>query len=117
VVARVTSVTGNVPVRRGALCRFVVQTIIANRDGADRCRAQVTCGDTLLYGGQTSGYFNCDLDDPPSKHVSGLDDATTWSDSDAALNIDTRAGRLIVRDDSQGFHGEMQVEARIVDVE
>jgi hypothetical protein len=118
VVARVTRITGNVPVRRGSLCRFTVQRIDEPHGNLPYwCRAQVMCGDTQLYGGQTSGYFNCELEMPPSKHVRGNDENTTWSDSDAAFEIDTRGGRLVVRDDSHGFHGEMTVEARVVDVE
>jgi hypothetical protein len=122
VAATVTSVSvgeggaaaGGFGLAPGASCLFDVQA-----PGADSpmCRAQIVCGGRLLYGGESAGYFPCTVapDAPPS--VAGEDAATTGEDGDAAMRLDTRAGRLSVEDDARGPLGAFAIEAHIDSVE
>jgi hypothetical protein len=119
VVARITRVSGNTAgLRRGGTCRFPIDRVDTTPDGTFyRCRARASCGEVLVYGGPTSGYFDCTLDAPPSLHVRGADTSTSADDSDAAFDIDTHAGRLSIRDDAEGQNGAFTLEARVVGVE
>lgn len=112
VVATVTSVRGAQVVPVGAECRFDVRRV-REAGGAATCNAQVHCGQKLLYGGPTAGFFPCTIDEPPARDVVGSDGRTTAEDSDAALELDTRAGRLRIRDDASGPHGAYELEAAI----
>lgn len=116
VTATVTSVTGSSPVAVGATCGFNVERHTRPDPPGFWCRAQITCGGTLLYGGPSAGFFPCQLFEQPRRDVTGEDDMTTASDTDAAMRIDTRTGTLSIRDDSAGTHGQYTVEARITDV-
>lgn len=118
IIARVTQVRGIDSLRRGAACEFDVDRVDLSPDGTSyRCRTRVMCGDVLIYGGPSSGYFDCTLEPPPSLHVRGEDTATSASDTDGAFAIDSAAGTFRVRDDSSGPNGELELIARITRVE
>lgn len=115
VEAVVTRVLGRAPVNQGAQCSFAVE-----RHPSERgfwCRSQIVCAGSLLYGGSNAGYYDCQLEVDPEPRVIGGEDKTTSEDSDAAMQIDSSAGTLVVRDDRSGAHGEYRIEARIVSIE
>lgn len=116
ITATVTSVTGSSPVAVGATCGFNVERHTRPDPPGFWCRAQISCGGTLLYGGPSAGFFPCQLFEQPRRDVTGEDDMMTGSDTDAAMRLDTRAGTLSIRDDSAGPHGQYTLEARITDV-
>jgi hypothetical protein len=113
IVATVTSVTGNPGVAPGNVCSFAVEhhEQPARPEGY-WCRAHVMCGLTLIYGGGEAGYFPCTLTDSP-RGVTGADGDTTATDRDGSLELDTRSGRLVVRDDASGHLGAFSVEGTI----
>lgn len=112
VVATVTDVTGNSPVNVGTRCEFDV-TRVDRGDGTFWCNAQVMCGGLLLYGGPNAGFFDCTLYDQPVRHVVGGESNTTSVDSDAAMQLDTLQGTLLVRDDPSGRYGQYSLRARV----
>ena len=72
-----------------------------------RCQTEVRCGEARLYGADTLGYFACAFDGQAGLVVGG-DPATSRSDRDPAMAIDTRAGTLAVWDDRR--RGAWRVE-------
>ncbi|MCC6874029.1 MAG: hypothetical protein IT378_06950 [Sandaracinaceae bacterium] len=115
VTVRVTRAL-NVPgARDGATCAFDV-TRHDRSDGSFWCNAQIRCGDRLLYGGPTAGFFECTLYDQPQRHVVGHDVNTTSGDRDAAMSLDTLTGTLEVRDDATGVNGQFELQARVTSV-
>ena len=116
VTATVTSVTGTSPVPVGATCGFTVERHARPEPPGFWCRAQISCGGMLLYGGASAGYFPCELSEQPRRDVVGEDDMMTGSDTDAAMRLDTRMGMLTIRDDATGPHGQYTLEARVTDV-
>ena len=113
VAATVTAARG-AATARGASCLFDVQP---PTEATPLCRAQVICGDRLLYGGKDAGYFRCAASAGPPPSVAGQDPQTTGLDRDAAMTIDTASRTLLVRDDEHGPLGAFEVEARIDSVE
>jgi len=111
--AVISAATGSAGVTPGTECRFPV-TREPREDGTFWCRAQVTCGSVLLYGGGTAGYFNCQLWETPRRDVIGRDADTTSGDQDPSLDLDTRAGTMRIVDDATGRLGAFSVDARIV---
>ncbi len=113
VLATVERVGGNVAVNAGDSCSFAIEV----RDNAQEpsgywCHVVLMCGVTVLYGGESNGFFRCAVyDNPPS--VSGEDAETTSTDTDGSFQIDTQTRTLIVRDDASGAMGAFRVEARI----
>lgn len=112
VVATVTEVTGNGPVHVGDACEFDVARVDRG-DGTFWCNAQVTCSGFLLYGGPTAGFFDCTLYDQPVRHVVGGETNTTSADGDAAMQLDTLQGTLLIRDDPRGRYGGYSLRARV----
>jgi hypothetical protein len=113
VQATVTQAIGNSPAPVNATCNFVVTAVAdAANPASVTCRAQVVCGGQLLYGGPQSGYFPCTVSDQPPR-ISGRDENTTSTDTDAAMTLDTTTGQLMVHDDAGGPHGAFSVTARI----
>ena len=113
--AIVESGLGSLPVPPQTHCDFTIQPR-ARPDGTYWCNAQIVCGGRLLYGGPNSGFFPCTLDDGPDRHVVGADPQTTAADTDAAMEIDSRQGRLRIRDDATGRYGRYDLTARILGV-
>jgi len=113
VTATVTAVEGAAPVSVGAACNFnVLRQPNPDQPSGYWCNAQIVCGGKLLYGGPSAGYFPCTVvDAPPS--VVGADPMTTASDTDAAIDLNTTAGTLTIRDDANGLHGAYTLTARI----
>ena len=83
------------------------------------CRAEVRCGDQLLYGGGSAGYFECSFSpatgDGPGAVVGG-EDQTTGVDGDAAFRVDTLGGVVTIRDDAGAPSGAFSVRGRVVEV-
>ncbi len=100
----------------GATCTFDVERHSRAEPPGFWCRAQISCGGVLLYGGPNAGYFPCQLYEEPRRDVVGREDMTTAMDSDAAMSLDTRQGSLVVRDDASGPYGTYSVEARVTEV-
>jgi hypothetical protein len=105
---------GDFPLASGATCLFDVQPPDAT---TSMCRAQVVCGGQLLFGGENAGYFPCTVAAGAPPSISGRDDATTGTDHDAAMTLDTGRGLLTVEDDERGPYGAFTLEARIDSVE
>jgi hypothetical protein len=116
VIATVDQVAGTTPVRVGDTCTFVVE--VNDRPDAPAgywCHTVAMCGSTLLYGGPSNGYFLCAVyDNPPA--IMGEDAETTGADSDGSFQLDSRGGRMIVRDDAGGPLGAFRVEAAVQSV-
>ena len=115
ITATVTNVTGNAPVQVGTMCHFSVE----RRPSFDGywCLTQINCGAARLYGdGVNNGFFNCTLHEQPRRDVVGADTEMTSNDTDAAMQLDTRQGKLQLSDDNAGMHGAYTLEARITDV-
>lgn len=116
VTATVDAVAGTAPVSVGDTCSFTVEVIDrAEVPQGYWCHTVTMCGSSILYGGPSNGYFLCAVYDSPAA-VIGEDIDTTASDSDGSYQLDTRAGRLIVRDDASGAMGAFRVEARVISV-
>lgn len=111
--AEVVRVDGNAGVGMGDECLFLVERH-ALPDDTVECRAQISCGGVLLYGGPRRGYFACALQE--DHEVLGTDPATTRTDGDAAMHLDTSRGLLRIHDDGFGAHGELSLEAEVIDV-
>lgn len=116
VTATVEAATGVPGLRAGSECSFDV-THGDRPDGTFWCNAQVRCAGRLLYGGPSAGFFECTLYERPERHVVGEDPSTTSQDGDAAMRLDTLAGRLTVRDDPRGRLGAFTVRARVTGVQ
>ncbi len=116
VSATVTATTGAAPVAVGTTCQFVVERHPRPDPPGFWCRAQISCGGVLLYGGPSAGFFPCELYEQPRRDVVGRDDDTTAADTDAAMSLDTRQGTLSIRDDTSGPHGVYSLEARVTEV-
>jgi len=108
--ADVTQVTGSLSGRVSGQCQFAIETVQSN--AGLRCRTQILCDGTLVYGGPQSGFFDCRVD-VSRRSVSGVDANTTSEDSDAAMTIDTDSHVLIVRDDASGPVGAFTLAATI----
>lgn len=115
--ATVTSMLGSVGVRVGDSCAFDVERLPRD-DGSFWCRAQVVCNNVLLYGGPTAGFFDCQLIEANGRRdVIGGESATTPTDRDAAMQIDTPQHKLEVWDDQGGALGAFRMEARVESVQ
>lgn len=99
----------------GHACTAVVRP--PARNGQSLCQGEVRCGDRVLYGGSSNGYFGCEIQWVPSLRVTGRDDATASEDGDAAIEIDTTTELIRVRDDATGPHGVFEIEGRVVQVQ
>jgi hypothetical protein len=75
----------------------------------------VRCGDNVVYGGGTSGFFPCAFSTQPPA-VLGSDEQTSSGDQDGAFELDTGVGRLSVSDDAAGRLGAFMISARITSV-
>ena len=115
VTATVVRTSGSMPVPNGARCGFAVEQH-AREDGSTWCRTQIVCDGRLLYGGRQAGYFDCTFEAGADAAVVGGDPMTTRDDGDAAIEIDTRRGTLVVRDDDAGAFAAFQVDARVTEV-
>jgi len=117
IVAVVESALGaSVPVRVGQQCGLVVENPErGDGTGARWCRTEVRCGDAIVYGGGTSGFFPCTFSTQPPA-VIGSDEQTSSGDQDGAFEVDTRLGRLSVSDDASGRLGTFMIAARITSV-
>jgi len=113
VLAVVQSASGLAGVGASTECRITVARA-TRPDGTFWCKADAMCGTTLVYGGGTAGYFNCQLYESPRRDVVGRDTDTTSGDRDAAFELDTQTGTLRVRDDATGALGAFSIEARVV---
>lgn len=116
VTATITTTSGTAPVGVGTTCSFAVERHARSAPPGYWCRAQITCGGLLLYGGPAAGFFPCELHEQPRRDVVGRDDSTTAMDTDASMELDTRQGTLTIRDDASGPFGAYSVEARVTDV-
>ncbi len=114
--AEVTLVEGDIGVRLGDKCEFLVERRVFD-DRTLYCNAQVVCGSRLVYGGPDRGYFTCRLFDSPKRGVMGSDPNTTGSDQDAAIHLDTRSGVLRIWDDAHGLLGAFKLEAEVLSVQ
>lgn len=113
--ARVTSVRGLAGLAVGGACEVALE----HRPEAPRsaCRAEVRCGERVLYGdSDVSGFFRCEVTEGNPPQVRGSDERTRAGDGDAALSLDTAARTLVVRDDDTGRWGAFHVEANIDEV-
>ncbi len=107
--ARIVETTGTLPLSEGDRCEFSV--VRRERAGGDFwCRAQVMCGEQLLYGAANTGYFDC-VFEPPI--VRGEDTGSTAVNTDPEFAIDTGTGVLTLADDSSGAFGEFTLRAEI----
>ncbi len=114
--ATVTAASGLSDVTVGTPC--VASVGRADReDGTFWCNAQITCGQRLLYGGPTAGYFECTLYAGTSFGVAGADAGTSGADRDPAMQIDTRSGSIEISDDADGALGAFHVSLRVDRVE
>ena len=113
VIAQVTLVTGSMPVAEGDRCRFTV-----DRVRRAQCHAQIYCGEKLLYGGPSLGYFECEIDQGPPPKLIGGDETTTVEEGggDARMIVSTDNGSLLIAD-AGGDHGTYQMVARIESME
>lgn len=118
--ATVTTSLGSSGVALGDTCEFDVQVLDSAQETAGYwCRAFVQCGTMRLYGTETpqpNGYFPCEIYGSPLG-IAGEDLDTSLNGGDGAFQIDTRAGRLVVFDDSSGMvGGAFRVEASVTSV-
>jgi hypothetical protein len=118
--ATVTRSLGSSGVAIGDTCEFAVEVLDTAQEPAGYwCRAFVQCGTMRLYGTDTpqpNGYFPCEIYDSPLG-VAGEDLDTSANGGDGAFQIDTRAGRLVVFDDSLSMvGGAFRVEAAVASV-
>lgn len=106
----------SLPVRVGQTCAVTVENPERGPGTGERwCRAEVRCGDTVAYGGGTSGFFPCAFSTQPPA-VLGSDEQTSSGDQDGAFELDTGVGRLSVSDDAAGRLGAFMISARITSV-
>ena len=118
--ATVTRALGASGVTVGDRCEFDVQVLDSAQVPAGYwCRAFVQCGTMRLYGTDTpqpNGYFPCEIYGSPLG-VAGEDLDTSLNGGDGAFQIDTRAARLVVLDDSASMvGGPFRIEAAITEV-
>jgi hypothetical protein len=85
--------------------------------GGYRCHADVTCGATLLYGGESQGFFPCQLVMDPRRNVTGSDTAMTGGDGDALFEIDTTVDRVHLEDDGGGTLGVYNIDGTVLRIE
>ena len=96
--ARVTAVTGEAPVARGAACRVRVEPTPGNQN----CRVEVRCGATVLYGSRASNGFN-QCEHAAGQFVRVRDDRTTAQGGDPRMELDLAARRLVVGDEGPEY--------------
>ena len=110
-----TSTSPRVPV--GSRCVFpVTRHDRVSEPNGYWCRAEIRCGTELLYGGGTAGYFGCNVVDTGAVSVVGGEAGTTSDDRDAAVQLNTAAGTLTIRDDASGRIGTYSLTARVESV-
>jgi len=115
--ATVTSVTGSRPVSPDGVCSFRVERH-PRSSGGYWCRTQAMCGEKLLFGGPTAGYFQCEMtQDASGTRIVGGDPDTTSSDRDASFAINTDEGSVVIRDDGTSDNGEYSLVAHINSVQ
>lgn len=106
--ARVERVEGAIDVRPGDECVIGVWRVRTDHPtGGSWCRTQLACGGELLYGGDESGYFECE------NEGIGRDTKTTELDGDPSLDLRVPDGALVIADDVHGARGAFRVEASI----
>ena len=120
IAARVTRVDGWHGIAVGDRCDFDVTVEESTSQPAGYwCRAFVECSGTRLYGTDTprrNGFFPCEIFRGPLG-VAGEDRETTQGTGDGFFQIDTRARRMVVMDDSTSMVGSpFRIEAAITRV-
>lgn len=116
VQATVTEVSGLTDVAVGASCTAEIRR--HDRDnGTFWCNAQIRCGERLVYGGAEAGFFECVLYGGDQHDVVGSDQATTATDHDGAMSLNTVGGSLEVWDDAQGALSEFRLRAQVTGVQ
>ncbi len=108
--ARLTRVSGDVPVEEGARCEVRVLPVRAYQFN---CLIKVACGGVVIYPEPEleAGYVACNLRDGfPTRAV---DDGVTGEDGDPTVDFDVLAGSVVVsdaRDDGRSFAAELQLD-------
>jgi hypothetical protein len=86
-------------------------------EGSDyRCHADVSCGEMVLYGGPSQGFFPCQMLMNDRRDVTGSDDASTEVDGDAEFRIDTTISHIAMRD-TTGALGEYNIAGTMLAIE
>ncbi|NOY91216.1 MAG: hypothetical protein GXP55_08395 [Deltaproteobacteria bacterium] len=77
------------------------------------CRAELRCGEHVLYGTRSSnGFLGCEVHPGEPRWLTAVDDATHEDGGDPALAIDSRAGTLEIRDEASDAHGAYSLRGR-----
>jgi hypothetical protein len=95
----VASVEGSAPVAVGDSCRALLEVAAASGDEL-RCRAELSCGTSQVYG--PGSWANCELD-ASGKPLRAKDDGPTSSDNDPTLELDMTSGNARLADDKRGY--------------
>ena len=114
--ATITEVTGLTDLAVGTACTADI-TRHDRENGTFWCNAQIRCGERLVYGGADAGFFECVLYGGDQHDVVGSDQATTSTDNDGAMSLNTIGGSLEVWDDAQGALSEFRIRAQTNGVE
>ncbi len=100
---QVVRASGETQVARGDRCTVELVPVFGLHDF--NCRAEVSCGGALLYGGQGLGYMTCAFEG--RRATFAQDSAVTRDDGDPQLTLDLVRDRAYVAD---GSRAELSVE-------
>jgi hypothetical protein len=85
---------GATPKLSGA-CKLT-SAFVENADSGPRCKSELRCGKTVLYGTGTTGFSPCDLD---GQAITRLEDSEeTHEDGDPAIVVSLDDRRVVLRD-------------------
>jgi hypothetical protein len=100
----VTSASGSAPIPAGAPCAVTVRSV----QGEFNCRVLVRCGEVDIYGGGNAGYNTCSV---AGADITAHDGNVTAADGDPRLDLDTRAGSVVVTETAWSVAIALQPQA------
>jgi hypothetical protein len=109
----VASVGGVAPVNAGQQCTVA---LTAESGGANlNCRVNVTCGGTVIYGGerdrQRFGFVHCEVSDLGGRQAVVAHDVNPTDDEgDPMIDVDTGAGTVVVSDRVRGSEWNARIQ-------
>ncbi|HEU4538228.1 MAG TPA: serine/threonine-protein kinase [Polyangiaceae bacterium] len=88
-------VRGDAPIKRGDACTLRVEP---EPSGPHNCRAKLTCGGAVLYGGGEGGYNDCPV--RGGRPTGFIDRESSPVDGDAKASVDLLGGRAWLSDET-----------------
>lgn len=92
--ATVATAVGAAPAASGTSCEIALEPA----SGAFDCRAQITCGGTVIYGAGGAGFATCATD--AAGHVTFMDSTTSPAGGDPILTLTLGTGNGMMTDTS-----------------